>query len=115
MNQPWKIIWISTLALIFFFKLIMYLDQPEGNAQIIARNFQTEWGNDGGSIEKWIKYALKEDRIKYSSFYIKKNINDSNEAVVACTTDEETFQYYKYNYQRKSLEPIEDDGISKPQ
>ena len=114
MNQTWQILSLSTLAIIFTFKLITYLNRPEGNAQIIERNFQTEWHNDGGSIAQWAKIALKENRIKYSSFYIKKNIDDSNEAVVACTNDDKTYQFYKYNYQWKSLEPIEDDGIPKP-
>lgn len=115
MNQTWRIIWISTAVIVLSLKLFRFLNKPpEGNAQIIAKIFQTEWHNDGESIEQWVKHALKENRIPYSRFYIKKNINDSNEAVVACTSDDETYQYYKYNYQQKSLVALEDNGISKP-
>jgi hypothetical protein len=115
MNQTWRIICISITVILFSFKFIRFLNPPpEGNAQIIAKIFQPEWQNEGDTMEKWVKYSLKENRIPFKRFYIKKNINDSNEAVVACTSDDETFQFYKYNYKLNRVEAIKDNGISKP-
>ncbi|ACU05830.1 MULTISPECIES: hypothetical protein [Pedobacter] len=114
MNQTLRIISFSAFAIISTFKIIRYVNRPDGNAEIIDKYFQTEWRNDGRSMEQWVKLALKERHINYSSFFVKTNGSDNNEAVVACTNDDETFQYYKYNYTYKSLEPIEDDGIAKP-
>ncbi|WP_316810448.1 hypothetical protein [Pedobacter heparinus] len=114
MNQTLRILLTSTLLIIGVFKFIRYINRPDGNAEIIDKTFQTEWRNDGRSMEQWVKLALKENHINYSSFFVKTSGSDSNEAVVACTSDDETFQYYKYNYTYKSLEPIEDDGIAKP-
>ncbi|MNY14595.1 hypothetical protein D3C86_1477800 [compost metagenome] len=114
MNQTLRILLTSTLLIIGVFKFIRHFNRPDGNAEMIDRYFQTEWRNDGRSMEQWVKLALKENHIKYSSFFVKTNGSDSNEAVVACTSDDETYQYYKYNYEWKSLVAIEDDGISKP-
>ncbi|MBB6501258.1 hypothetical protein [Pedobacter cryoconitis] len=114
MNQTLRIISISAFVVIGTFKVIRYFNRPDSNAEKISRYFQTEWHNDGESMGKWVKLALEENHIQYSSFFIKKSGSDSNEAVVACSNDDKTFQFYKYNNTSKNLDRIEDDGIAKP-
>ena len=52
--------------------------------------------------------------MSYTNFYIKKGIDKVDEVIVACTDDDKTFTYFRYNTRTAGLALLENDGISKP-
>ncbi len=91
-----------------------YINRPEGNAQIISKSFEPQWHYDYGALESQVRKRLMDNQISFTNFYIKKGIDKVDEIIIACTDDDKTFTYFRYNTRTEGLGLLENDGISKP-